>query len=200
MPLVNLDIRNSQPLIFSILLVRHYGSVHAMPPDVRQYVELCQAGEFYDHLMAKGGIAAERRPAFKRQFFGHVFFCKNWPETEAAKLFGQWFPNVSALVREQKERDYTALAKNLQRAESDLMIGKVAVRCMNELPRTFIATIYDSILTTPDQADVVQAIMREEFGRVGLSPTIRVEHLRRPELFDNCLSLTLYLFSRHRGH
>jgi hypothetical protein len=177
MPLVNLDIRNSQPLIFSILLMQHYGADLAMPPDVRRYVELCQAGEFYDYLMAEGGIAAERRQAFKRRFFGHVFFCKNWPETDAAKLFGQLFPNVYALVREQKERDYKALAKNLQRAESDLVVGGVAVRCMHELPRTFISTIHDSILTTLDQADLVLAIMQQEFGRVGLRPTIRVEPL-----------------------
>src|SRR5262249_49452664 len=73
MPLVNLDIRNSQPLIFSILLRRRYAG--RMPPDVQRYVELVQQGRFYEHLMDAGGIAAERRSRFKRQFFGHVFFC-----------------------------------------------------------------------------------------------------------------------------
>jgi hypothetical protein len=81
--------------------------------------------------MAAGGVAAASRPAFKRRFFGHVFFCADWPETEAARLFGDQFPNVYARVRAHKERDYTALAKALQRAESDLMIGKVAVHCMS---------------------------------------------------------------------
>jgi hypothetical protein len=52
---------------------------------------------------------------------------------------------------------------------------------MNERPRTFIATIHDSIVTTRDQADSIKDVMREEFSRIGLSPTIRVEDLRPPE-------------------
>src|SRR5262249_39217503 len=81
-PLVNLDIRNSQPLVFAILLRKHHGPAAALPADARRYVELVQDGRFYDHLMDEAGIPAGRRSAFKRQFFGHVFFCRNWPETE----------------------------------------------------------------------------------------------------------------------
>jgi hypothetical protein len=184
-PLVNLDIRNSQPLIFSIPLRRRFEG-QAMPPDVRLYVELVQEGRFYDYLMDKGGVPAERRSTFKRQFFGHVFFCKNWPETPAARTFGSLFPSVYRAVREMKAEDYAALAKSLQRDESGLMIGRVAVRCMEELPRSFIATIHDSIVTTPDQAEAVQSIMREEFDRIGLRPTIRIEELTPPATHDNC--------------
>ncbi len=184
MPLVNLDIRNSQPLIFATLLRRRYAG--RMPPDVLRYVELVQAGRFYEHLMDAGGIAAERRSRFKRQFFGHVFFCKNSPVTDAARLFDELFPHVYATIRAMKAEDYTALAKDLQRAESDIMIGAVARRCMEEMPRTFIATIHDSILTTPDRADAIRSVMLEEFGRLDLSPTIRVEHLRGPNASDDC--------------
>ena len=66
------------------------------------------------------------------------------------------------------------------------MIGQVAVRCMNELPRTFIGTIHDSILTTPDQADSIRSIMLEEFARVGLCPTISIEQLGKPRISIKC--------------
>jgi hypothetical protein len=46
-PLVNLDIRNSQPLFFGVLLREKYAS-GPMPDDVRHYLELVQAGRFYD--------------------------------------------------------------------------------------------------------------------------------------------------------
>jgi hypothetical protein len=127
-PRVNLDIKNSQPLFFSILLRKHYADV-AMPPDVQQYVELVQEGRFYEHLMDDGRIPIERRGKFKKQFFGHVFFCKNWPVTDAARIFDRQFPNVYSAICAMEDQDYTALAKNLQRAESDLMIGRVAERC-----------------------------------------------------------------------
>ena len=43
------------------------------------------------------------------------------------------------------------------------------------MPGTFVGTIHDSILTTPDKADEVWAVMLEEFQRFGLKPTIRKE-------------------------
>jgi hypothetical protein len=43
------------------------------------------------------------------------------------------------------------------------------------MPGTFIGTIHDSIMTTPDRAEAVKTIMVEEFQRFGLNPTIRLE-------------------------
>jgi hypothetical protein len=55
------------------------------------------------------------------------------------------------------------------------MIDIICRKILDELPGTFIATIHDSILTTPDKADEVKAIMLREFRRFGLNPTIRFE-------------------------
>jgi hypothetical protein len=179
--LVNLDIRNSQPLIFASLLKRRFEfnpaqTVEPAPADVIQYVELVQAGRFYDHLMEESGIPAEARSDFKRGFFGRVFFCHNNQASKEAEMFEDLFPNVYEAIREAKKEDYTALAKSLQRAESDLMIDGVATRCMTDMPHVFIGTIHDSILTTPDYADAVKSLMEEEFHKVGLVPTIREEY------------------------
>ncbi len=55
------------------------------------------------------------------------------------------------------------------------MIDIICRRTLAELPGTFIATIHDSIMTTPDKADEVKAIMVREFKRFGLNPMIRME-------------------------
>jgi hypothetical protein len=55
------------------------------------------------------------------------------------------------------------------------MIDIICRRLLEELPGTFVATIHDSILTTPDRAEEVRAIMVREFRRFGLRPTIRTE-------------------------
>jgi hypothetical protein len=174
--LVNLDIRNSQPLFFGVLLAEEYRS-KPMPEDVRLYLRLVQDGLFYDHLMDAGGISAEGRSRFKREFFGQVFFCRNDPIKESARMFGDAFPNVYASIRSMKADDYCELAHRLQRAESDLMIGGVASRIVRELPDAWIATIHDSIVTTSGQAESVKAIMLEEFAKIGLRPTINTETL-----------------------
>ena len=55
------------------------------------------------------------------------------------------------------------------------MIDIVCRHILDELPGTYIATIHDSIMTTPDKADEVKAIMLREFQRFGLNPMIRFE-------------------------
>lgn len=175
-PLVNLDISNSQPLFFGVLLREKYAS-GPMPDDVRHYLELVQEGRFYEVLMAAGGIPPENRGAFKRAFFGHVFYCENDPPTKKARLFGEVFPEVYAEIRRRKESYYADFSRAMQRAESALMIGQVAARVMKELRGAWIATIHDSIVTTQDRAEAVGAILREEFAGVGLVPTIKAEPL-----------------------
>jgi hypothetical protein len=243
--LVNLDIRNSQPLLFSVILTNfllHEGSLdglynwkmdesgvyyhlgafsslfqeekrgegiipvlHAplrcpglitgphererqdrmtrrllalgLPEDVVRYIDLVQRGEFYEYLMSEGDIPAHKRKEFKSSFFGGVFFCKNRPVTRQAELFRRLFPNVYDVVCEIKRKDHSHLAHILQRVESSLIINRDARRCMEDFPETFIATIHDSILTTPKAAGSIRAIMMQEFAGVGLAPTIRIEDL-----------------------
>ena len=178
-PLVNLDVRNSQPLIFAAILAGFYRAAgdgnSVLPPDVEKYVELVQAGRFYEHLMDEAGIGNDERKAFKERFFGSTFFCKNDPVKPDAAIFAGLFPSVYALIREKKADDYTALAKELQRTESSIVIGGVANRCMVELPYAFVATVHDSVLTTEKYAKIIQGFMMEEFAKVGLDPTINAE-------------------------
>ena len=155
-PLVNLDIGNSQPLFFSILLKDRYSQAGTMPADVERYVGLVQGGKFYDGLMSEAGIPEAKRSEFKRKFFGHVFFCENWPETEAARSSAQ-FPQVCASFG--SKGGYTALAKDLQRSRIRPDDRQGCRPGHARVPHAFIGTIHDSILTTPDQAEPMLAIM-----------------------------------------
>lgn len=174
-PLVNLDIRNSQPLIFALLLRKQYPEDSARPDDVKRYIDLVQAGRFYDDLMERCGIPAEDRARFKKRFFASVFFCANGSRSEIADAFASHYPNVAALIHREKERDHRALARKLQEAESDVMIKGVAARCMDELPDAFVGTIHDSILTTVRHSEPAREIILEEFRKRGIHPTVQIE-------------------------
>jgi hypothetical protein len=173
--LVNLDIRNSQPLVFASILRDRFGQ-SKLPADVNKYIDLCESGTFYDHLMQESGIPAKKRSAFKKSFFRRVFFCKNDPPTKAAVAFGEVFPNVYRVIRDLKADQYQALAHSLQRRESSIMIGGVATRCMLEIPAAFVGTIHDSILCHPRYAEQIRQYIMESFSGVGLIPTIRIEN------------------------
>jgi hypothetical protein len=143
--------------------------------DVIEFIELCEQGILYDDLMRRLGIPAQRRKAFKRLFFSQVFFGKIKTTGRVRELFARDFPTVYKAINDLKRKDHRQLAYLLQAHESKIMIDIICRRILIELPGTFIATIHDSIMTTPDKADEVRAIMVREFQKFGLHPTIRLE-------------------------
>ena len=143
--------------------------------DVKEFVELCEEGILYDDLDETIEHTAKRRDSFKRLFFSQVFFGKIKTTGRVRELFARDFPTVYKAINDLKRKDYRQLAYLLQAHESKIMIDIICRRILDELPGTFIATIHDSIMTTPDKADVVKVIMVREFQRFGLNPMIRLE-------------------------
>ena len=140
-----------------------------------EFIDLCEQGVLYDDLMRRLGIPAQRRKGFKRLFFSQVFFGKIKTTGRVRELFARDFPTVFKAINDLKRKDYRQLAYLLQAHESKIMIDIICRRILDELPGTFIATIHDSIMTTPDKAEVVKMIMVREFQRFGLNPMIRLE-------------------------
>ncbi len=146
-----------------------------LPDDVMEFIDLCERGVLYDDLMRRLNIPTKRRDSFKRLFFSQVFFGKVKTTGRVRALFARDFPNVYQAINDLKRKDYRQLAYLLQAHESKIMIDIICRRILDEMPGTFIGTIHDSIMTTPDKADEVRAIMVREFQRFGLNPMIRLE-------------------------
>src|SRR5271165_3103657 len=146
-----------------------------LPDDVIEFIDLCERGVLYDDFMRRLNIPAKRRDSFKRLFFSQVFFGKVKTTGRVRELFARDFPNVYKAINDLKRKDYRQLAYLLQAHESKIMIDIICRRILAELPGTFIATIHDSIMATPDKADEVKTIMMREFQRFGLIPMIRLE-------------------------
>jgi hypothetical protein len=152
-----------------------YGMTTNWSDDVKEFIDLCEHGILYDDLMRRLNIPHRRRDAFKRLFFTQVFFGRNKHTGRVRELFARDFPTVYKAINDLKQKDYRQLAYLLQAHESKLMIDIICQKILDELPGTLIATIHDSIMTTPDKAGQVRAIMVREFRRFGLNPTIRLE-------------------------
>jgi len=150
----------------------------SFPEDVIEFIDLCERGILYEELMRWLDIPSRRRRSFKRLFYAQVFFGKVKKTGRVTQLFANDFPTVFEAVGELKRKDYRRMAYLLQAHESRLMIDIIARRILAQMPGTFIGTIHDSIMTTPDRAESVKGVMIEEFGRFGLRPTIRLESYR----------------------
>jgi hypothetical protein len=204
-PLVNIDVRCSQPLVLCALLVQPHhqhlpkharqnitnsqdlgengqrnGEGTLTPPrlpdsDVSRFVFLCENGQIYDHLRASAGLESLSRDELKVKFYSEIFFGRNCVVTPFTRAFGQEFSNVLSTIRQIKRHDYTRLACMMQRMEARIIIHDCCRRLMTDAPRVPVFTLHDALLAAPAHVDLVKQAMKSAFKRAGLCPTLKVE-------------------------
>ena len=175
-PLINCDIKNSQPYLSTILLTDP-GKVSWMTKnpafalllqslkvslnqDVKNYIQFVISGQLYEFLMsefAKEGLILTRDET-KRQVLRILFARNRSPKDEtnrkARQIFKQRFPTVHRIfskVRGSEKGDkfhnFSRFAILLQKIESYLMLDVILKRIYKELPGTIAVTVHDSIMT-----------------------------------------------------
>lgn len=174
--LVNLDIKNSQPYLSTILLTDP-GKVSyltknpvfalllnslkvSLSQDVKKYILLVNTGQIYEYLMtefSKEGMELTRDDT-KKQVLRILFARNRMPKDEenkkARQIFKNRFPTVYRIFSKirgsekgNKFTNFKRFAILLQRIESYLILDVILKRIYKELPGTIAVTVHDSIMT-----------------------------------------------------
>ena len=173
----NMDIPNSQPYLFSILLKGKYEG-QKLPEDVQKYITLTSTGKFYEYVMNLLDVPASERKAFKIQFFAKIFYCTTHysVRTREGKLFKKEFKNVYALINEYKEECYKNLSIRMQRTEANIILNNIG----DELKQRNIwySTIHDSVVVMKEHQEEVKTWIISKFlDSVGVAPKVAAEDL-----------------------
>lgn len=175
-PLVNIDIKNSQPYLSTIILtdpskVSWLTKNHdfalllqslkvSLNQDVKLYINLVVSGQIYEYLMqefSQEGLTLTRDET-KRQVLRILFARNRLPKDEINRkcrlIFKDRFPMVHRIFskvrgreRGDKFKNFKRFAILLQSIESYLMLDLILKRIYKELPGTIAITIHDSIMT-----------------------------------------------------
>lgn len=176
--LAQVDLKNSQPFLFNLLIREKIDWANTNQVDeYNRFKKLTQDGIFYEFLMNEFGVSDDKRKEFKLLFFGRVFFDINRKELKKEeKMFQTLFPTIFQFIREFKEKDYTNLAIQLQRAESKAIIHGCIRRIRKERPDMFVSTIHDSIVCEPENLVYIGSIIEDVFELgYNLKPGIKME-------------------------
>ena len=141
--------------------------------NLQEYLAVCERGEFYRRVESQSGTDLEY-DVLKRRVLA-VLYAKPWWTNRASRAMEAVFPSVMACLRELKRDDFRRAAHLAQRTESEFIIGRCVGRLRREHPGLFITAIHDSIMTTAGDEEIVRSTMMEEFARLGVHPTVRVE-------------------------
>jgi hypothetical protein len=175
-PLVELDIRNSQPLIASILIKGHWVKQRrSIPEDVIQYQKDCEAGTFYDYFMHLNSVPIESRGDFKAQMFGEVFFSKvSNRKTELKKQFISKYPGayeaICAIKGGLGSKTYNRFAILLQQKEASIIFDNVNMGLLKDGIPAF--NIFDSILCLAEHKELARERLLGAFAALNITPTI----------------------------
>jgi len=139
--IMELDIRNSQPLFLGVLLQEE---MDPSDEEIRKYIELTKNGLFYDYFQDK--FKNLNRKEIKLIIY-KVLFGKNGLKTTENKIFKGVFPKIYEYILEYKKEkeDYRFLSHRLQRMESDFIFGKVIKEIYEKYPKINLFTVHDSI-------------------------------------------------------
>lgn len=175
-PLVNLDIKNSQPYLSTILLTNPSKVSWmtkspaftmmletlkvSLSEDVKKYISLVISGQLYEFLMDeffKEGLQITRDET-KSQVLRILFARNRMPKDpinrQARQIFIKIFPKVHRIFSKvrgsskgNKFENFKRFAILLQTIESYLMLDVILKRIYREHPGTIAITIHDSIMT-----------------------------------------------------
>lgn len=152
--LVELDIRNSQPLFLASLYNQHSNTSNSF------YSKLCQDGILYDYLEKKIGDSREN---VKKQFLTILFAPSHW-KNKIKSVFESDFPEVLRFSNSIKENGNNKLALELQSCESNLVLSTTGSQLIQEnIP--FIS-IHDSLMICKSQSEYVRNLMTNNFQRL----------------------------------
>ena len=160
-PLVQVDIKNSQPLFLYLLMKKYYIDEKEMEKYKNVVINLGFYEFFAEKLNYK--LTKENRKEFKQKIFSGVLFDRNRKKYSRYEVvFKEEFPAIFHLIREMKTVEYEQVAINLQKTESKFVfycVEKIAKE--KKIP---MLTIHDSICTTEGNEESVKKEMAKQFN------------------------------------
>lgn len=200
-PTLELDVSNAQPLILGLLCMHRFRgtaltgegsrgflshtwcktapiSTYAyMPSDLREYMDVCSSGVYYQTLastlgMPYGTVAAQRRV---KRLSCKILFGWARPHDPRWQAFRERWPTVQDTLDWLKVGGHEHAAHVLQRLEADLMIGGVADRLRRDHPDLTLCTVHDSVIVPVEAVDIARDAIRSEWLAVGVEPKVKVK-------------------------
>jgi hypothetical protein len=179
--MIGFDIANSQPLLAAIAFITYsQNEYRTIKNDVKKYVAACENGKFYEYFMELNGIntnCEKERTAFKKEFFGKVFYTKEVEKENYLKTqFKEKYPTCyEAIFRikggeyySKKYKDFPALMTEIETSiiyDTNIKLIELGYDVVN---------IFDSLLSDSEEAiEIAKQLVLEHFGQFGITPTLK---------------------------
>ncbi len=172
-PVVEIDVSCCQPFLMATLYREDC-------QEREKLLQLTSRGWFYEHLLSllpekpQAELRAQGRDVLKKRV--QVIINDRLRPTPSPLLsaFQQEFPVLAGRIAEIKAEDHARLPLMLQKAEADIVIGRVLPRIQSLDTAIPAVSIHDCILCPTEHREQVQEILSQEFfAATGAHPCLK---------------------------
>lgn len=155
-----IDINNSQPLFFAVLLKTQLPHING---DTKKYFDLVKNGLLYDDIINNSQL--KTKPEAKELIYKVLFGDNVNAGKRKNKIFRDLYPSVYEYILEFKEnrKNYKELSHELQKMESNFIFNTVIKEIYETYPEIILFTVHDSIIFPKSYYDRVKVIYDKHF-------------------------------------
>ena len=161
--LAEVDIKNSQPLFFGVLLKNALPHING---DTERYFDLIVSGLLYEDIVEKSTITTRKEA---KMLMYKILFGDNINDNKKLnKVFKKLYPSVHEYILEFKEekKNYKELAYKLQKMESNFLFNTVIKEIYQTYPEIILFTVHDSIMFPKSYQERVEEIFYKHFKKL----------------------------------
>ena len=163
--MVYLDLKNSQPVIFNIILKEHYNKGNlALRLEIDDYFKLTTEGQWYEYLQKLYNNTREE----SKKLWMLIAYSKNSSYKNEKAVFKNAYPNINKIIESYKTKKHADFAIKLQQIESDVFIDGICRELVNQDIVPF--TVHDAIIVNKKDKkqtlEIIESIFKDALGVV----------------------------------
>ena len=172
-----LDLSNSQPVLFNILLKKYYRNGNeALKSEIKKYYITTVSGNWYEELCdifkLDSNCDDDRDKA--KKIWMKIAYSENGDYRILKNKFKKRYPKINSLIEKIKTKYYKKFAIQLQKTESSIFINEI---CKTLVEKNIMPySIHDGVLVSKEHQDATYNVMIEILNyHLGSIPTISID-------------------------
>ena len=169
--MVYLDLKNSQPVMFTILLKEHYKDADtALKLEIDDYCKHTTQGVWYERLQELYGKTRDEC----KDIWMCIAYSKNTSYLQDKSIFKKAYPGINAIIESYKEKNHIDFSVKLTKLESSIFIDGICRELVSQGIVPF--TVHDAVIVPNEDKERTIEIMKSVLKKyLGVMPIISEE-------------------------
>jgi hypothetical protein len=163
--MAHLDLKNSQPVMFTILLKEHYKDANAtLKLEIDDYFKRTTEGLWYERLQELYNNTRDE----SKDLWMCMAYSKNDTYKQVKNTFKKFYPGINKIIESYKVKKHADFSNTLTQIESSIFIDGICRELVNQ--KIIPYTIHDSVIVPKKDKEktieIMESVLKKHLGAV----------------------------------